>query len=97
MTASLTARTARADIAINEIIRRAKAQSTGTFTTVERAGDADIHWFGVEENWAVLCEAHDQFIGVDARFDACLFGAHPERFCTECAIIVAAAVVTVAA
>jgi len=83
MSASTLARSPRS-IAINEIVRDALSRHTGTRTTVERAGSAEDHWFGVEENWAIKCE-HDCFIGADSRRDAVLFASHPDRFCVACA------------
>ena len=75
------------EIAINEIVRAARSHITGTRTTVERAGSSEDHWLGMDDEWAVICEEHGTVVGADSRHDACLFGAHPERFCAKCEAI----------
>lgn len=82
MTALTLTRSPRT-VAINEIVRDALSRTSGTRTTMERAGDSDLHWFGVEEEWAIRCE-HDSWIGADSRRHAVLFASHPERFCPAC-------------
>lgn len=81
MTASTA--TAARDLAINEIARHATSRTTGTTTTVERAGGSDLHWLGVDEEWAVYCE-HGTITGSDSRREAWMLGAHPEHFCDAC-------------
>lgn len=80
--------TNRHEVAINETVRKAIARSTGATTLVERAGSDEDHWLGVDEEWAVICETHGQFIGIDSRREAWLISTRPETFCSECAFIV---------
>ena len=77
-------KTDRHDVAINEIVRTAKSRTTGTVTNVERAGSSDDHWLGVDEEWAVVCTNHGEFVGVDSRREAWLISTHPEDFCGKC-------------
>jgi hypothetical protein len=82
----MTAKTAkiRHEVAINEIVRKAIAQSTGALTNVERAGSDEDHWLGVDEEWAVICVSHGQFVGIDSRREAWLISTRPETFCPLC-------------
>lgn len=90
-TTAATAAAKRAEVAINEIIRVGKSHSTKAVTNVERAGDAEHHWLGIDEEWAVVCVTHGEFVGVDSRREACLMGAHPESFCSACDAILTTA------
>lgn len=82
----MTAKTAttRHEVAINEIVREAIAKSTGALTNVERAGSDEDHWLGVDEEWAVVCVTHGQFVGIDSRREAWLISTRPETFCSTC-------------
>lgn len=85
----MTATRTNAEVAINEIVRDAIAGSTGARTNVERAGSSDDHWLGIDEEWAVVCVSHGEFVGVDSRKEAWLTSTHPELFCRLCGMIAA--------
>lgn len=61
---------------------------TGTVVTIYNTKEADLDLDA--GRWTLICEDHDQTLGVDSRRCARSWMPAPENFCSECAKLVEA-------